>query len=108
MRRRGEGGFGSGDVGLAECFCHEFLRGAVFGSQSNEVVEVAERHARGGVTAQAGGEITHGLHGAGRADAGFGSLVENFDERSVDDVAHLVNKEGDASAFSFAVAFAGK
>ena len=55
-------------------------------------------HPDGGVfAAQTLGQVGQGLHGAGGEDAALGALVQNLDQRLVDDVADLVHEQRDAA-----------
>jgi hypothetical protein len=84
------------DRGLAEGLDHEVLGRPVLGAQCDQVVEVAQRHARRVLAAQSPRQVRQRLHGAGREDAALGALVQNLDQRLVDDVADFIDEERDA------------
>ena len=95
------------DRRLAEGLDDEVLGRPVLGAQRDQVVEIAQRHACRILAAQPLGQVGQGLHRTGREDAAFGALVEDFDQRLVDNVGHFIDEQRDAPVNAQVVAHAG-
>jgi hypothetical protein len=59
------------------------------------------------LAAQPLGQVGQGLHRAGGEDAALGALVEDLDQRLVDDVGHFIDEQRDAPVAAQVVAHAG-
>src|ERR1700757_4380240 len=94
--------------GLAEGLDDEVLCWTILGTQRDQIVEIAERHACSLLAAETPREVGECLHGAGGVDPAFSTLIEDLNKRLIDDVRDLIHEKRDTPIAPDVVADSGK